>query len=300
MSIASQSPLLKKDEFIQQASARIQNKLEHSSSKDSGKEYQDALVAVLNTAIISVPAQFSSVQSNKKLLISILSDIPLIDDELYTFFINQRRKYIQHKPFGKTRDEYITWTKTVEESIATDKDLKRFAKQRVVKNRNIEKEKWEKYLERLDRQHERLDKLLHDQEYMDILSDQTKSFLQQALGELRELRVGYDDRYEIYHNDADIEKNVYQLVQKLWLVLKKYILSRNHADENLRAAYIEIFLGGKIENAVTFHTGPYHLNFLQTHPFNQKRLEQLLDGYEKRGVQLSLFPDEIYQNNSDK
>lgn len=67
----------------------------------------------------------------------------------------------------------------------------------------------------MDRQHERLDKLLHDQEYMDILSDQTKSFLQQALGELRELRVGYDDRYEIYHNDADIEKNVYQLVQKL-------------------------------------------------------------------------------------
>lgn len=292
MSTVRPQSSLKKDEFIKQASANIQYKLDYYSSQSAGKEYQDALIRVLSTATISVPSQFSSEQSNKNLLVAILTEIPLIDDELYSFFIKQRIKYLQYKPLGKTREEYIRWTKMVEESIAHDPKLRQFAKKRVINNHQREQEQLQQYLEWLDRQRLRLDVLMSDEDYKALLSPQNQEFLQQAVGELREMRVGYDDRYEIYHETGNRDINTYHLVEKLGLVLKKYILSRNHADKNLRSAYIEIFLGKKLEKAVKFEKWTYHLNFLKTQPFNAQKLEQLLQGYEKRGVQLSLFDNE--------
>lgn len=252
MSTVRPQSSLKKDEFIKQASANLQHKLDSYSSKSAGKGYQDALMKVLSTAIISVPSQSSSEQSKKNLLVAILADMPLIDDELYSFFIKQRSKYLQYKPSGKTKEEYITWTKMVEDSIAHDPELRQFARKRVINNHQKKQEHLKQYLEWLDHQHERLDMLMNDHDYKNLLSPQNQAFLQQAVGELREMRVAYDDSYEIYHYADDIKTNTSHLIRKLGLVLKKYILSRNHADENLRSAYIEIFLGKKLEKAVKF------------------------------------------------
>lgn len=260
--------------------------------KDQGKFYENRIIEqfVGSQIIISDKAELNT-NKEKKIISDILKTIPLIDEELYDKMVLRRKQYRQKYHPGKTMwlDEYIssninwinendietleerkrqltqsyssykqqmqnkykTWNNDMEEKLYNEKDIIDFINDRVNHNNNKIINIHQKNIQELDKEIQYLQSILNKRH--------SKEKEKNIINQLDILEAEYNFENQQYNERIDEAQDMnFQKTQKtkfrkkIVQLLHHYINSTEHADENLRKKYIELFLYDDLKQYISF------------------------------------------------
>lgn len=260
--------------------------------KNQGKFYQDLIVQQLAWTKITLSSKNILNEDKKKEVISkILKDIPLIDEELYNKMVERRKQYRQKYHPGRTMrlDEYIsynthwidendieklekrkreltqsyssyrqqmqnkykTWNNDMEEKLSNEKDIIDFINSRVNHNNNKTISIHQKNIQELDKEIRDLKLILNKRH--------SKEKETNIINQLEILNAEYDFENQQHNQKIDESQDInfqkwqkMKFRKKLVQLLHHYINSTEHADENLRKKYIELFLYDDLKEYISF------------------------------------------------
>lgn len=277
-----------KEEFVKKNASLIKQEIGNlETTKFQWKRYQDEIISLLRWSTIQLPYNRQlSVNNTRNTLIDLLKESLVIDEELYQFLINKREYYLESKPWrGAAWIEYATWTKNIQSHIETDPDINLFSKKRVQDNIQINYKDQQESIVSMENNYKRIQTLLQKKKKRTNKND--KLFLVNELENItHELELEHYKLADLYDKAQSPEHEYQQtrlFTKKLKTLLSNYITSRNHADENLRKKYIELFLLDKIKDGVQFEKGEeYTLLFSQRakNMLNDQK-DQLLSMFNK-------------------
>lgn len=252
------------DDFIREQTHTIKKWLDlFDISEKKWKTYNDFLIKFLQWSSLTVTNQckFDDKKKNE-VLIDILSDIPIIDPDMFDKLVKRRQENIVTKPLWWSKHDYECRTDEIKNKIK--KPIRDFVIERTNSYFNFYSLYSEQKINTILWKLRNLDKLIEEYEiqistnetwnieYEDMLSPEEIAELKIWLWELEEERdifninlSDYEERYQSRVNNYQLKVNIFQ--KKLQRITEKYIFAHTNPLWRLKKSYIELFLLDKMD-----------------------------------------------------
>lgn len=299
------------NDFVTEQTHKIKKWLElFDITEKKWKTYNDFLIKFLEWSTLTVTNQcnFDNKKKNE-VLIDILSDIPIIDPDMFDKLIELRENYIVTKPLWWSKYDYEYRTEEIKRKIK--KPIKSFVKERTDSYFDFYSRNSEEKIKIIIWKLKNLDKLIEEYqiqistnetwniEYEDMLSQEEVSELKIWLWELEDERdilninlSEYQQRYQSRVNNYPSKVSSFQ--KKLQIITEKYIFAHTNPLGRLKKSYIELFLLDKM-NIWFLQWSEYGFSLWEkTVSFIEDKKKSLVDTMtiEKRPIQWELNFDE--------
>ena len=249
------------------------------------KSYNDLLIQFLqwSTLTINNKCNFDITKKNK-VLIDILSDVWIIDTDMFDELTKLRNKYVGTKPLGWTSFDYENWTEEIKRNIQSP--IYAFVKNRVDQNLEwyVDNQHYEfqKKLSNFDTEIELYEIQISQHEwwnleYEDILSSEQIEEIKLWIWDLKHEKDLFLAEYAVFCEQYESYKKTYSskiisFQKKLQILAEKYIFAHTNPIARLKKSYIELFLLDKMDIwFLQWSEYKFSLSEKVTHEIQQKK-----------------------------
>lgn len=245
------------DQFIYQQSQTLKQELSFfDDAQKIGKKYNDMLIGFLSWSVLTLtPHCHLDINKKNAVLVDLLSDLPIIDQELFDFLFGLRGPLVDTKPLGGNHHDYEQWTDMVKHKIKDH--IKVFVKQRadaffVKRQHEYTSMLWDmaRRLNVMDFDIQTQESYLATHGFADVVEHSNEEDVQ-LLNKTREDNVAEQSyllfEYDEYGREYSLRVQSYGhkvalFEKKIQLLAEKYIFAHTNPLARLKKTYIELFL----------------------------------------------------------